>query len=119
MKFDGVVSTSDATITDQLASSGVFTCTYSGLYFFSLSVMNRGNSAFGERTRLGIYHNDNLLTLAAGHFKYEQGATSSYVKLQAGDQVSVKCLDIGNFRCYPNEHLTYTSFAGSLVRLDH
>merc|ERR1712121_501212 len=113
MKFGGVVTTSDTIITNQLASTGVFACKHSGLYFFSLTVMNSGNSASGENTRLGIYLNENLLTLAAGHFKYEQGATSSYVKLEAGDQVSVRCLDIGGYKCYANDPLTYTSFAGS------
>ena len=63
-----------------------------------------------------MYHNGNVLTGGEGHYRWEQGATSSVVELEAGDQVNVRCLDVGGRKCHINTG-RYTSFTGILVRL--
>merc|ERR1712121_232687 len=106
LTFGDVVSTSDVSVTDDLASSGNFTCTHPGWYLFSLTVKQNGGA--NNDARLAIYHNSNLLTNGLGQVRWDQGATSSVVQLEAGDHVSVRCLDIGGHQCSVDGDLRYT-----------
>jgi len=95
----------------KLGTVGTFTCKYPGTYFFTLSFRNNENENTAS-TSAGIFKNGHYIALAYA-FGNAQGSTSASVKLDVGDEVSVRC---HSDHCAPLGFEAYTSFSGFLAK---
>lgn len=69
-----------------LQHSGVFVAPVDGLYVFSISLMSRG-----KEVQASIIKNGQSYARTFSNESFSQGSVSATMKLQAGDEVYVRC----------------------------